>query len=191
MMTEERKAYAAWELPDEVWQLLEPLLPARNWWMGRPTEVDLQQIAAGIFYVLRTGVQWQAVPREEFGPPSTVYYYFRQWADAHVFERLWQKALERYDALAGLEWLWQSLDTAMTKAPQGGEKNRSQSDRPRQGGPQAQPAGGGQGYPDRGGRGGGQRAGHGFAGRDAGGRGGAPTGAQRTGTAAVVSGQGL
>jgi len=190
-MMEERKAYASWELPDEVWELLEPLLPARNWWMGRPTEVDLQQIAAGIFYVLRTGVQWQALPRAEFGPPSTVYYYFRQWADAHVFERLWQQALERYDALAGLDWLWQSLDTAMTKAPQGGEKNRTQSDGPRQVGPQAQHAGGGPGHPDRGGDGGSQRTGHGLAGRDAGGGGGATPGAQRGGAAAVVSGQGL
>lgn len=137
-MDGEQKHYASWELPDEMWELLEPLLPVRNWWMGRPTEVDLHRVAAGIYFVLRTGIQWNAVPREQFGPPSTVYYYFKQWRDHSVFRKLWAKALERYDAEIGLEWQWQSLDGAITKAPQGGEKNRTQSDRPWQVGDEAQ-----------------------------------------------------
>jgi len=63
----------AWELPDRVWEAMEPLLPVSNWWMGRPTEVDLRQVAAGIFSVLRTGIQWNAVPRERFGcSPGTI-----------------------------------------------------------------------------------------------------------------------
>src|SRR5437870_10336434 len=137
-MRDEAKRYASWELPDEMWELLAPLLPVRNWWMGRPTEVDLHRIAAGIYFVLRTGIQWHALPREQFGPPSTVYYYFKQWRDANVFRKLWAKALERYDADVGLEWQWQSLDGVITKAPQGGGKNRTQSDRPQQVGDEAQ-----------------------------------------------------
>lgn len=127
-MVDERKRYASWELADEVWEMLEPLLPVRNWRMGRPTEVDLHRIASGIFYVLRTGIQWNAIPREEYGPPSTVYYYFKQWRDHQTFHKLWAKALERYDGSVGLDWLWQALDAAMNKAPQGGGKNRPQSD---------------------------------------------------------------
>lgn len=129
-MEMEQTSAASWALPEPLWELLEPLLPIRNWWMGRPTEVDLRQVAAGIFYVLRTGVQWNAVPREAFGAPSTVYYSFQQWRDAGVFEQLWAKAVKRYDAVQGLDWLWQSVDGTMTKAPQGGEKNRPQSYRP-------------------------------------------------------------
>jgi transposase len=131
----------SWELPDALWELMEPLLPVVNWRMGRPTEVDRHRVAAGIFYVLRTGIQWNAVPRETFGAPSTIYYYFQQWRDYGVFERLWTKALERYDELEGIDWLWQSIDGAMTKAPQGGEKNRPQSHRSWQVGHEAQPAG--------------------------------------------------
>jgi len=112
----------SWELPDALWEVMEPLLPVRNWWMGRPTEVDLRRVAAGIFYVLRTGVQWNACPRKEFGSPSTIYYYFQQWRDAGVFEKLWAKALEHYDDLKGIDWLWQSVDGTLTKAPHGGEK---------------------------------------------------------------------
>ena len=137
-MNDEPKRYASWELPEEIWTLLEPLLPIRNWWMGRPTEGDLHRVAAGIFFALRTGIQWNALPREQFGPPSTVYYYFKQWRDANVFRKLWVKALEHYDAEIGLEWLWQSLDAAITKAPQGGEKNRTQPDGPWQVGDEAQ-----------------------------------------------------
>lgn len=147
IMSDEPKHAASWELPDEIWALLEPLLPVRNWWMGRPREVDLHRVAAGIFFVLRTGIQWNALPREQFGPPSTVYYYFKQWRDHNVFRALWAKALERYDAEVGLDWLWQSLDAAMTKAPQGGEKNRTQSDRPQQVGDETQRAERREGHP--------------------------------------------
>jgi putative transposase len=131
--------YQAWELPEPVWQVMEPLLPVRNALRGRPRTVDLRRIAAGVFYVLRTGIQWQAVPREQFGPPTTVYYYFRQWDDAGVFAELWRSALALFDFLDGIDWEWLSLDGAMRKAPLGGEKKWSQSDGPRQAGDETQP----------------------------------------------------
>jgi transposase len=111
---------AAWELPEAVWQRMEPLIPPRKSQEGRPQTVDLKRITEGIFYVLRTGIQWQACPRERFGPPSTVYYYCRQWVKAGVFGQLWAVALTVYDDLKGLEWTWQSADGALPKAPLGG-----------------------------------------------------------------------
>lgn len=118
-MVQEQSTRRSWELPDVVWQRMEPLIPPRKSRLGRPRRVNLRRITAGIFYVLRTGIQWQAVPRERFGPPSTVYYYFSQWVRAGVFERLWAEALAAYDDLRGLEWTWQSIDGAMNKAPLG------------------------------------------------------------------------
>lgn len=112
--------YLAWDLPDELWALMEPLIPPKTSHLGRPRTVDLRKITAGIFYVLRTGTQWQAAPRERFGPPSTVYAYFADWVEAKIFEKLWAKALEFYDDLPGLEWKWLSIDGAMTQAPLGG-----------------------------------------------------------------------
>lgn len=120
----------SWELPPVLWEAMEPLLPVLNERRGRPRRVDLQRIAAGIFFVLRTGIQWHALPREQFGPASTVYYYFRQWEEAGVFEAVWALALTAYDAEVGLEWTWQSIDGCMTKAPLGGENDRTQPDRP-------------------------------------------------------------
>jgi transposase len=131
---------ASWQLPEELWQLLEPRLPVLNARRGRPRRVDLKRIAAGIFFVLRTGIQWQALPREQFGPASTVYYYFRQWEEAGVFEDVWAAAVAAFDEEVGLDWTWQSIDGCMTKAPLGGENERAESDRPRQVGDEAERA---------------------------------------------------
>ena len=130
----------SWELPDVLWQAIEPELPVLNAHRGRPTTVDLRRIAAGIYFVLRTGIQWQAIPREQFGPASTVYYYFRQWEHAGVFEGAWATALAAYDEHVGLDWEWQSIDGCMTKAPLGGGNHRAESDRSGQIGNQAQRA---------------------------------------------------
>ncbi len=120
MVGESEPKRAAWELPDAVWQEMEPLIPPRKSKVGAPRTANLRRITEGIFYVLRTGIQWQACPRERFGPPSTVYYYFSQWCEAGVFEELWAVALGVYDDLKGLEWKWQSADGAMTKSPLAG-----------------------------------------------------------------------
>lgn len=69
-----------------------------------------------IVYVLRTGIQWNALPRE-LGASSTVYDRFRLWEQQGVFERLWAAGLEEFDEVAGLEWQWQSLDGTQIKAP--------------------------------------------------------------------------
>src|SRR5436305_6494444 len=85
---------------------------------GRPAEEDRQMLSA-ILYVLRTGIQWDALPRE-LGASTTVYDRFRLWEEQGVFERIWQAGLQEYDELEGIAWEWQSMDGVMTKAPFGG-----------------------------------------------------------------------
>ncbi|GHV42231.1 hypothetical protein FACS189490_10760 [Clostridia bacterium] len=53
---------------------------------------------SGIFYVLRTGCQWDALPRE-YGSSSAVHRYFQEWGKAGVFEKVWAAGLERFDEL--------------------------------------------------------------------------------------------
>ncbi len=86
---------------------------------GRP-RVDLRRVADAIFYRLRTGCQWKAIP-PALCAGSTAHDYFTHWIAKGVFEKLWLLALEEYDDLIGLDWSWQSVDGAMTKAPLGGE----------------------------------------------------------------------
>ena len=131
-MAKRKKQAPSWRVPDELWERVAPLLPRyRASQRGGRPRVDLRRVLDGILYVLRTGCQWKAAP-QEFGCPSTLHNYFQEWTRKGVFFRLWKEALREYDALEGIDWGWQSLDGAMTKARLGGEKNRPQPDGPRQ-----------------------------------------------------------
>lgn len=128
---------------DALWAVLQPLLPEHvnrhRFGGGRPRKPD-RVCADGIFYVLRTGCQWKALDATGLCPGSTAHDRFQEWVEAGVFLRLWQAGVERFDELHGIDWAWVSMDGAMTKAPLGGEKERPQPHRPRQGRRQAQPA---------------------------------------------------
>jgi len=65
---------------------------------------------------------------------------FQEGEGAGFFVRLGEEALCDYEGLEGLDWEWLALDGAMTKAPLGGGKKRSQSVRPRQRRRQEKPA---------------------------------------------------
>jgi transposase len=134
-MAKKRKR-CAWCLPDELWQRMKPFLPHyQNSPKGGRPRSDLRMVADGIFYVLRTGCQWKAAPKE-YGSGSSLHRYFQEWEEAGVFRKLWKATLLEYDELKGIQWNWQSVDGAMTKSPLGGEKNREKPDRSRQAGNQ-------------------------------------------------------
>jgi transposase len=120
------------QISDSLWERIKPLLPVykRSCKGGRP-RLPLRNVVTGILYVLRTGCQWKAMP-VQFGSGSAIHAYFQEWVQCGVFEKLWRSALEEYDERKGIDWQWQSLDGAMTKAPLGGEKNREKPDRSRQ-----------------------------------------------------------
>jgi transposase len=93
---------------------------------------DRQAFTASVF-ILRTGCQWKALPRS-LGAPSTVHDRFQEWRKAGVFERLWKAGLLEYDKTHGLDWRWQAIDGAMTKAPLGGKcTGRNPTDRGKRG----------------------------------------------------------
>lgn len=77
-----------WRIPDELWLRLEPLLPKRRRSRkgGRP-RLEYRSVMDGIFYVLRTGCQWKAAPKE-FGSGSSLHRYFQVWVAWGVFRRL-------------------------------------------------------------------------------------------------------
>lgn len=104
--------------PPELWAAVEPLLPQPPGG-GRPRKPD-RDVFAAIYFVLRTGIQWKALPRC-LGAASTVHDRFQEWAQAGVFEQLWATGLLEFEVSVGLDWTWQALDGCMTKAPLGGE----------------------------------------------------------------------
>jgi transposase len=130
-------------LSDSLWERLEPLLPKRvnhhPFGGGRPPVANRDAMDA-IFFVLRTGCQWNALNETDICTSSSAHRRFQEWTAAGVFKKLWGRGLEEYDELKGIQWRWQSMDGAMTKAPLGGGKNRTQSDGSSQGRRQTQSA---------------------------------------------------
>jgi len=118
-----------WEISEEFWNLVEPLIPEkvrdtvkvfkRKPGGGRKRKYTDRLFFAAIVYVLRTGIIWNALPREKFeGVGSAmVHRKFQQWARAGFFERLWKRCLVEYDEMEGIAWEWQSADGTMVEAP--------------------------------------------------------------------------
>jgi transposase len=74
------------DLTDAEWALVEPLIPpARRG--GRKRTVDVRAVLDGIFYVLATGCQWRALPKD-LPPRSTVHDYLTLWAWDGTLKRL-------------------------------------------------------------------------------------------------------
>jgi transposase len=97
-------AIPEWKVSDRFWEEIAPLVPAAPSHAkgGRPRLSDRQAFEA-IVYVLRTGIQWNALPRE-LGASSTVHDRFQEWQRAGFFHALWAAGLAEYDELRGLEW---------------------------------------------------------------------------------------
>jgi transposase len=133
-----------WRLPDGLWARMEPLPPPRpRHPLGchNPRVPDRAAMDA-IFFVLRTGCQWNALNVTGICSSSSAHRRFLEWTEAGVFQEFWRRGLLAYDQLLGIDWGWLALDGAMGKAPLGGGGNRPEPDRPGQVGQQAEPADG-------------------------------------------------
>ena len=118
-----------WEVSDEFWRLVEPLIPKspriegkiykREAGGGRKRKYSDRLYFAAIVYVLRTGIIWNALPREKFEGvcSAAVHRKFQQWAKAGVFVAVWRQGLAEYDELEGIAWLWEAADGSTIEAP--------------------------------------------------------------------------
>jgi len=131
--TQRRVRDDGWRLSDALWAKMEPLLPARpKHPLGchNPGVPD-QAAMDAIFFVLRTGCQWNALNETGLCSSASAHRRFQEWAEAGVFAAFWREGLLAYDALKGIDWTWLARDGAMGKAPLNGG-NRAQSHRQRQ-----------------------------------------------------------
>lgn len=111
-----------WELPDELWERIEPLLvrrypPAGT---GRP-RADLRLVLDGVIYRMRSGVQWNRLPRC-FGPDSTVHGWFQRFVADGVLVEIWAAVAGECDRLGAVLWEWQAADGVMGKSRFDGDK---------------------------------------------------------------------
>lgn len=111
-----------WEVPDEVWQKIEPLLPKpkASGTRGRPA-LPYRQVLNGILFVLRTGCQWKSLKKDWFGAPSSLHAYFQRWQQAGILESLFREMVLYYHHRNRIQWRWQAIDSKSVAAPLGGE----------------------------------------------------------------------
>jgi len=89
------------DMSDAEWALVAPLIPpARRG--GRPRDVDVREVLNAIFYVLATGCQWQALPKD-LPPKSTAHHYFTLWNWDGTLERIHEALYVAVRETAGRE----------------------------------------------------------------------------------------
>ena len=74
------------DLTDAEWRRIEPEIPPAKRG-GRPREVDLREVFNAICYVLATGCQWKALPKD-LAAKSTAHHYFLLWDWDGTLERI-------------------------------------------------------------------------------------------------------
>ena len=130
----ERALPTIWELPDDLWERIEPILadhyPAAR--TGRP-RADLRRVLDGIIHRMRSGCQWNHLP-PQFGPSSTVHGWFQHFVVDGVLREIWAGLAAECEELGALSWEWQSADGVMGKSRFSGDKRGpNPTDRAKQG----------------------------------------------------------
>ncbi|WP_435839304.1 IS5 family transposase [Streptomyces anthocyanicus] len=114
-----------WIVSDELWSLVEPLLPrpGPKKVEGRPRVPDRQALC-GILFVLHTGIQWEYLPQElGFGSGMTCWRRLAAWNEAGVWDRLHQLLLNELRSKNQLDWERAVIDSSHVRAARRGPKS--------------------------------------------------------------------
>jgi putative transposase len=111
-----------WELPDELWCRIEPILKQRYppAVTGRP-RADLRRVLDGVVFRMRSGCQWNRMP-ERFGDDATIHRWFQRFVRDGVLEEIWASLVRECDELGAVDWQWQAADGCLGKSRFSGEK---------------------------------------------------------------------
>ncbi len=90
-------------LPDDIWVIFEPLLPAKVWvGNGRPPATN-QECLHALLYVLASGISWEMLPWC-FPSYKAVQRRLKDWLRKDAFLTAWKQLAERYERLHGINW---------------------------------------------------------------------------------------
>jgi len=78
------------DMTEAAWTLVKPLVDVPQRGQGRRRVVDLREVLNAVFYLLETGCQWRALPRD-LPPRSTVHDYFIRWQCDRTLPKLHHK----------------------------------------------------------------------------------------------------
>jgi transposase len=113
-------------LDEELWQLIEPLLPppkARRFKYPGRKPISNRQALTGILFVLKTGIPWEYLPQEMgCGSGMTCWRRLRDWQEAGVWEKLHHLLLDKLQAQGLLDWSVAVADSSSVRAVGAGKK---------------------------------------------------------------------
>lgn len=93
-MSRKKQLYTS-DMTDEQWEVIKPLLPLDRSGPGRPIELDMRQTVNAMFYINRTGCQWENMPKD-YPNHNSVYYHYRKWCTDGIW-KLINTALRKLD----------------------------------------------------------------------------------------------
>jgi transposase len=104
---------------DELWELVEPLIPKvprRQRFPGRK-RLDDRMVLTGILFVLQTGIPWEYLPKEMgCGSGMTCWRRLREWQEAGVWQRLHELLLARLNEAERIDWSRAAIDSSHVRA---------------------------------------------------------------------------
>ena len=111
-------------LDDNLWALIEPLLPPptprRERFPGRKP-IEPRKALTGILFVLRTGIGWEYLPQElGCGSGMTCWRRLRDWTAAGVWDKVHCVLLERLHDADKIDWSRAVVDSSSVRAVLGG-----------------------------------------------------------------------
>src|SRR3712207_2395707 len=113
-------------LPDDLWELIAPLLPPpkprRHRYPGRKP-IDDRKALTGILFVLKTGINWEDLPQEMgCGCGMTCWRRLRDWTRAGVWPKLHEVLLAELEGAGKINWDRALIDSSFVRARGGGER---------------------------------------------------------------------
>src|SRR5438067_659837 len=112
-------------MDDELWQIIEPLLPApkprRRRFPGRKP-LDNRKVLTGILFVLKSGIAWEDFPQEMGCCGMTLLNRLRQWQKAGVWDAMHRLMLDKLRAAGRIDFSRVIVDSSSIRAMHGGKK---------------------------------------------------------------------
>src|SRR5437868_12070219 len=105
-----RRLPTIWTVSDTLWTILVEILDIYDPPAGTGRKrIDLRKAFDGMIFRMRTGCQWNQLPKV-YGDDSSVHRTFQRWEDKGIFDILWAVLLTHCEELGGVDWQWQAAD---------------------------------------------------------------------------------
>ena len=116
-------------LSDELWELVEPLIPKveRRYRFPGRKRIDDRKVLTGILFVLQTGIPWEYLPQEMgCGSGMTCWRRLQEWQEQGVWRQLHELLLAKLNEVDRIDWSRAVIDSSHVRAV-GGARKRDQA----------------------------------------------------------------